>query len=95
MNVEIDKRVYKDTDKLPSYAQALAKEQIMKLLNANELTDLHHVRQMEGTDEPYYRLKFGSYRYMMYYDSEKKVVTILSLSHRKDAYKKHNLPWRK
>jgi len=94
MNVEIDKRVYKDTDKLPLYAQALAKEQIIKLLRAKGLSDISNVRHMEGTDEPFYRLKFGSYRFMMYYDTETNMVTILSLTHRKDTYKKHNLPWR-
>jgi len=41
-----------------------------------------------------YRLKFGNYRFLLYHDTETNTVEILSLKHRKDAYKKQNLPWR-
>ena len=73
MNYIVAKRVYKDTTKLPKHAQVLAGKEIENIEKANnldelaELTDFVH---MEGTDEPYYRLKFSNYRYMTYYDME-------------------------
>ena len=98
MNHKVAKRVYKETEKLPLYAQVLASEEmrhIEKAANFIELTGLADIAHMEGTDEPYYRLKFNKYRYMLYYDVENETLKVLSLTHRKDSYKKQNLPWRK
>jgi len=43
---------------------------------------------------PIFRLKFNDYRFLMYYNEETKILEIRKLKYRKDAYKKHNLPWR-
>ena len=89
------KKLCKDIDKLPKYAKEDAAEQIKLLKKATTLSEVPEIRHMEGTDEPYYRLKFGNYRMMLYYYQENETVRILSITHRKDTYKKHNLPWRK
>jgi len=94
----VAKRVFKDFDKLPLYAQEQAYQERENIENAKdfiELKELSDVAPMEGTDEPYFRLKFGNYRYMLYYDIENETLKILSLTHRKDTYKKQNLPWRR
>jgi len=94
MHVEVKKRVEKDTEKLPIQIQLLAAKEIEKLKAAKSLSELDNVVPMEGTDEPYYRLKFNNYRYIFYYDDATKTVNIRRLKHRKDSYKKQNLPWR-
>ena len=94
MQVEIKKRVEKETERIPIHAQLIAAKEIEKLKTASSLNELDNVEPMEGTDEPYYRLRFGRYRYIFYYDSTTNTVSIRRLKHRKDSYKKHNLPWR-
>jgi len=94
MRVEVKKRVEKETEKLPIHVQLMAAEEIKKLKAASSLNELDNVEPMEGTDEPYYRLRFGRYRYLFYYDTATNTVNIRRLKHRKDSYKKHNLPWR-
>jgi len=94
MNVEVKKQVLKDTEKLPLNVQLMAAEEIEKLKAANGLNELDNVEKMEGTDEPFYRLRFSKYRYLFHYDETTNNVSIRRLKHRKDAYKKHNLPWR-
>ena len=94
MNVEVKKQVLKDTEKLPVAVQLMAAKEIEKLKVANSLSELDNVRHLEGTDEPYYRLKFDDYRFIFYYDGKTKTVNVRRLKHRKDVYKKHNLPWR-
>ena len=98
MNYEVEKRVYKDTEKLPLYAQEAADEELERIEKAADfesLTRVSDIRRIEGTEEPYYRLKFGKYRYLLYYDAETELLKILRLTHRKDSYKKQNLPWRR
>ena len=94
MKVEVKKQASKDTEKLPINIQLMAAKEIEKLKTASSLSDLDNVEQIEGTDEPFYRLKFNKYRYLFHYDKTTNTVSIRRLKHRKDAYKKHNLPWR-
>ena len=94
MQVEVKKRVEKETEKLPIQIQLLAAKQIEKMKTANSLSELDNVEPMEGTEEPFYRLRFNRYRYIFYYDNATNTVNIRGLKHRKDSYKKHNLPWR-
>ena len=89
------KKIDKYIAVLPAYAKEDAALQIEALKKAATLSEITNVRPMEGTDEPFFRLKFGDYRMMMYYYQDTETVRILSISHRKDTYKKHNLPWRK
>ena len=88
-------RVYKDSEKLPKQIKIMAAEELEKLENAPNLKILRNVTPLKGTKEPYYRLKFNNYRFLLYHDTETDIVEILSLVHRKDSYKKHNLPWRR
>ena len=94
MNVEVKKRVWKDAEKLPQYIKEMAADEIENLKAANNLYELSNVEHLEGTSEPYYRLKFNDYRLLMYYNETTKILEVRKLKHRKDAYKKHNLPWR-
>jgi mRNA-degrading endonuclease RelE of RelBE toxin-antitoxin system len=94
MNVDVKKRVWKDAEKIPQYIKEIAANEIENLKTANNLSELGNVEHMEGTDEPYFRLKFNDYRFLMYYNEETKTLEIRKLKHRKDVYKKHNLPWR-
>jgi len=94
MKTKTLERVYKDADKVPEHVKLMAVEELEKLEKAANLSELENVEKMKGTKEPYYRLKFGNYRFLLYLDTEANTVEILSLKHRKDIYKKHNLPWR-
>ena len=96
MKHDVGKSVYKDMQKLPSYAQVAAATELAKIDdvdNFEKLSEVADIRHMESTDEPYFRLKFGFYRFLLYYDVENEAIKILSLRHRKDAYKRQNLPW--
>ena len=93
MNIKVDKQTYKDAEKLPKHIQLRAAEEMKALKNAKNLSELSNVRRMEGTNEPYYRMKFSSYRFMLYHNVEEDIVEVVSLTHRKDYYKKQNLPW--
>ena len=95
MNLDVDKQVLKDKEKLPKYVQLLAAKELKNLIAAGSINELENVRHLKGTKKPYYRLSFNDYRFMLYYETETDTVEVLSLTHRKDSYKKHNLPWRK
>jgi mRNA-degrading endonuclease RelE of RelBE toxin-antitoxin system len=95
MKTYVNKNVLKDAEKVPNSIKALVLENIKALEDAVNLYDLNNVRQMEGTEEPYYRLKMRNYRLLLHYEQETKTVTVKALTHRKDTYKKGNLPWRK
>ena len=94
MNTKTLDRVYKDADKVPEHIKLMAAEELEKLEKSANLSELGNVEKMKGTKEPYYRLKFSNYRFLLYHDTETDVVEILSLKHRKDSYKKQNLQWR-
>ena len=94
MNVNVNKKVWKEAEALPLHIQLLVDELIVKMKKANGLSDLDNVTPLKGTNEPYFRLKFNDYRIIIYYDKETNSAEVRKLSHRKDAYKRHNLPWR-
>ena len=94
----VAKRVTKEFEKIPLYAQKLAEKEYANIRKAKdfvELTKLTDIVHLEGTDEPYYRLKFNKYRYLLYLDVENETLKLLSLTHRKDTYKKKNMSLRK
>ena len=95
MKTKTENRVYKDTAKLPLFIQSMAADEPEKLEKAANLEELGNVEKMKGTTEPYYRLKFNNYRFLPYHNAETETIEVLSLKHRKDCYKKQNLPWRK
>jgi len=81
MKTKTHKRVFKDVDKLPAYIQEKAAEELENLKTALSLSELDNVIPMEGTDEPYYRLRFGNYRFLLYYDIETNTIKVLSQRH--------------
>ncbi|MCL2041541.1 MAG: type II toxin-antitoxin system RelE/ParE family toxin [Bacteroidales bacterium] len=93
MKVEVTTRAVKDTEAFPQNVHELIVRQVSRLMSANSLGDLDNVSRIKGSDEPYYRLKIKKYRLIIYYDKETDTVYIRRVKHRKDAYKKHNLPW--
>ena len=95
MYVEIKKSVYKDIAKVPNNIKILVYENIEDLENAESLSGISNARNMEGTEENYYRLKLRNYRMLIHYEKNTKTITVEALTHRKDAYKKENLHWRK
>jgi len=94
MNVEVTTRAVKDTEAFPENVHELIVQQITKLMSAKSLDDLSNISRMKGTDEPYYRLKIKQYRLIIYYEKDTDTVCVKRVKHRKDAYKKYNLPWR-
>ena len=94
MNVIVKKNIWKVVAKLPQQIQIMSVEQLEKLEAANNLNELDNVRHLKGTDEPYYRLTFNDYRFIFHYNEDAKTANVIRLKHRKDAYKKHNLPWK-
>jgi len=93
MRTKTDSRVYKDVAKLPKYIQEMAANELENLENALNLNELDNVVPIKGTKKPYYRLRFNDYRFLLYLDDD--TVEVISLTHRKDTYKKQNLPWRR
>jgi len=95
MKINVNKDVEKDAEKVPKSIKELIMENIKALIEAENLSDLDNIIPMEGTKKPYYRMKIKTHRLLLYYEKETKTVTVLALTHRKDTYKKENLPWRK
>ena len=94
MNVEVTTNAVKDTESFPKNVQELIVKQVSILMSAEKLRDLDNVSHIKGTTEPYYRLKIKQYRLIVYYEEDTDTVYVKRVKHRKDAYKKHNLPWR-
>ena len=95
MNVSVNKNVIKDVEKTPNSIKVLVLDCIDELEAKENLNELLNDRKMEGTDEPYYRIRLRNYRLLIHYDKETKTVIVHALTHRKDTYKKENLPFRK
>ena len=95
MKINVNKDVEKDAEKVPKSIKELIMETIKALIEAENLSDLDNIIPMEGIKKPYYRMKIKTHRLLLYYEKETKTVTVLALTHRKDTYKKENLPWRK
>jgi mRNA-degrading endonuclease RelE of RelBE toxin-antitoxin system len=94
MKVIVKKNIWKEVAKLPQHIRTMSVEQLDKLEAANNLSELDNVNHLQGTDEPYYRLKFNDYRFLFHYDEATQTVNVIRIKHRKDAYKKQNLPWK-
>ena len=95
MTVEVVKSVCKEAKSLPKPDKNKVDEQIDVLEKAKNLYEVPNVVPVKGTSKPFFRLKFGNYRFIMYYDESINYLKVLSLTHRKDTYKKQNLPWRR
>jgi mRNA-degrading endonuclease RelE of RelBE toxin-antitoxin system len=95
MNTIVKKQVLKDAQKVPNFVKEQVLDIIKDLEKAENLYDIKNVVPMEGTEEPYFRITFGTYRLLVHYEKETQTVRIRALTHRKDSYKKQNLPWNK
>ncbi len=82
-NFQVDKRVYKDLDKLP--VQDLEKfSQMMVNLEINPRPFGN--KKLKGYPSRY-RVRQGDYRIIYEIDEEIKTVRVLLIKHRKDVYK--------
>ena len=95
MKINVKKSVLKEVEKAPKSIKELVAENIKALMKAESISELNNIKSMEGTEKPYYRLKLRTHRLLVHYEKETNTVTIHALTHRKDTYKKENLPWRK
>lgn len=62
------------------------KEIIYPVLRSNPFYG-PNVKRLKGEFDSIYRYRIGNYRLFYIIDSEKKLVFILDISHRKDAYR--------
>ena len=86
--VIIDKRVYKDIDKVPNHIC----EKFLESLDEFEIDPIHarakfDVRQLRGFPKDLYRLRIGHFRVLYSVDKENRVVKITTIVSRKSAYK--------
>ena len=86
MNVTVSKPAIKDIEKLTEAARNVVLEQLVLLNAAETLGSMGNVIKMKGTKHPLYRLKIDNHRIMI--EKTDTGIIILSVSDRKDAYKK-------
>jgi len=65
---------------------AKIKESIYPLLRANPFWG-PNIKRLKGELAAIYRFRIGNYRIFYTIDTEKKIVFILDINHRKDAYR--------
>ena len=95
MKTHVNRKVEKEVEKVPDNIKVLVAEFIKELIKVDNLNEVKNIIPIEGTKEPYYRKTVRTYRLLLHYDKDTKTVTVHALTHRKDTYKKENLPWRK
>jgi mRNA-degrading endonuclease RelE of RelBE toxin-antitoxin system len=95
MNTEVNRKVLKEVEKVPESIKKLVFENISALEDAETLHELDNIMPIEGTDEPYYRMKIRAYRLLIFYEKKTRTATVQALTHRKDTYKKENTPWKR
>jgi mRNA interferase RelE/StbE len=65
-------------------------DRVMNKVNeATEWTD-HHLEPLSGY--PYYKLRVGDYRAIITWDSEKDILTVEAVGHRRNVYDRHLPP---
>ena len=80
--VAIVPRAEKEFLALPSAARNRVREKILALEDNSKPFGSKKLRQTD-----YYRLRTGDYRIVYSVNDEKKVVTVLSIAHRKEVYR--------
>ena len=95
MKTNVNRKVEKEIEKVPDNIKVLVAEFIEELIKAENLHEVKNIIPIESTKELYYRKTVRNYRLLLYYEKDTKTVTVHALTHRKDTYKKENLPWRK
>ena len=86
--VIIDKRVYKDLEKIPNHIC----EKFLAALDEFETDPIHarpkfDVKELKGFPKSLYRLRLGDYRVLYSVDKENKEVKITIIVPRKQAYR--------
>lgn len=82
MEVYLSRKADKQLRHIPSSLYTLIIEAIEKLAKTPLPTGVKKLTGREG-----WRIRIGDYRILYTIDFQKKEVTILSISHRKDAYR--------
>jgi mRNA interferase RelE/StbE len=86
--VFIDKRVYKDLDKIPKHIS----EKFLEIIDEFEIDPIHSrpkfdVKQLRGFSKDLYRLRIGNFRVLYSVEKENRVVRITTIVPRQSAYK--------
>ncbi|MBP9854513.1 MAG: type II toxin-antitoxin system RelE/ParE family toxin [Candidatus Omnitrophica bacterium] len=82
-NVIIERRVYKDLDKIPLSDVEKIYEQILALQQDPRPSG---TKKLKGSKDRY-RIRQGDYRIVYILDDNKKTVSIILVRHRKDVYR--------
>ena len=83
MKLLVARTAYKQLLKIPFKIRSRIENRIEELAK-NPFTK----KSKKLSDRPGYRLRIGDYRIIYFVDKKKRTITILSASHRKDAYRK-------
>lgn len=87
MHLIFSKSFSKDIDKIQHLAKAKRelKDLLNKLQGAPSLTELEHVRKLQGY-ENYYRIRLGDYRLGIKVTEDQ--IEVIRFLHRKDIYRR-------
>lgn len=87
MHLIFSKSFSKDIDKIQHLTQAKRelKDLLNKLQRASSLTELDHVRKLQGY-ENYYRIRLGDYRLGIKMTEDQ--IEVIRFLHRKDIYRR-------
>ena len=80
---------FSDMIRKKEYSSLYAKitEYVYPLLKSNPFFG-PKIKKLKGEFEDYFRFRIGDYRLFYIIDEKEKIVFIVSLKHRKDAYKR-------
>lgn len=84
--VEIEKKAKKELDSLPINARERIAEGI-GLLGNNPDNPMLDIKKLKNDKDANYRLRVGSYRIKFNRDNTIRIISIIRIVHRKDAYK--------
>lgn len=82
-SLEWRSRALKDADRL----DAKARKRVFAALERLASAYVGDVVRIKGIDPPEYRLRVGTWRVRFSRDKERKVITVLRVLHRREAYR--------
>ena len=82
MKIFLSSKADRQLSKLPSKMHEVILSRIEGLMNAPHPTGAVKLKGREG-----WRIRLGDYRSLYTVDQKKKEITVLSVAHRKDAYR--------
>ena len=83
MKLLVARTAYKQLLKIPFKIRSRIESRIEKLANSP-----FSKKSKKLSNRPGYRIRIGDYRIIYFIDKKKKTITVLSASHRKNAYRK-------